>query len=84
MNYLILSHQKEPAEVGWTTCWDVSFWSCCGYVQLVGDLEVNPDHAGGITYLSWTGKHLGISREELEGVARKKDVSVSLLSLIQL
>ena len=59
-------------------------WRYTGHVQLAGGLEVDPEHAGGITYLLWPGKRLRVPQEELESVAGERDVWYSLLSLLPL
>ncbi len=47
----------------WSGCLLGAFlWRFSGHVQLVGEPEADPEHAGGITYLIWPGNASGSPR----------------------
>ena len=57
------------------------FW-CSGHVPLGGDLGEDPGHVGETLSLGWPGNASRSPPEELEEVARNRDVWVSLLKLL--
>lgn len=69
---------EEPDEVAQASYQDDSLVRCSGHVPLGGDLRENPGHAGGTMSLSC----LGMSREELDEVAREREVLLLHLRLI--